>query len=174
MGIAKQIIKKRKDLKLIVMSATLEAEKFQAYFYGAPLISVPGRLHRVETFYSPEPERDYVEAAVRTVLQIHQYEPEGDILLFLTGEQEIEDTCRRISDQSISLPDVGPLLCLPLYSSLPKDQQEKIFETPPPGSRKVIVSTNIAETSVTIDGIVYVIDSGFSKQKVSPFPSHSL
>ena len=165
-GLIKEIIKKRPDLKLIVMSATLEAEKFQNYFYGAPLISVPGRLHRVETFYSPEPERDYVEAAVRTVLQIHQYEDDGDILLFLTGEQEIEDTCRRISDQSLALPDGKPLFCLPLYSSLPKDQQEKIFEPTSPGTRKCIVSTNIAETSVTIDGIVFVIDTGFSKQKV--------
>ena len=77
----------RPDLKLVVMSATLDAGKFQAYFDSAPLMKVPGRLHPVEIFYTPEPERDYLEAAIRTVVQIHLCEPEGDILVFLTGEQ---------------------------------------------------------------------------------------
>jgi HrpA-like RNA helicase len=73
------------------MSATLDAVKFQKYFDGAPLLKVPGRTHPVEIFFTPEPEKDYVEAAVRTVVQIHQCEGPGDILLFLTGEEEIED-----------------------------------------------------------------------------------
>ena len=86
-GLIKEVAVQRPDLKLVVMSATLDAGKFQAYFDSAPLMKVPGRLHPVEIFYTPEPERDYLEAAIRTVVQIHLCEPEGDILVFLTGEQ---------------------------------------------------------------------------------------
>ncbi|KAI9732377.1 MAG: DEAH-box ATP-dependent RNA helicase prp43 [Cirrosporium novae-zelandiae] len=176
MGLLKEVVKRRPDLKLIIMSATLDAQKFQTYFNDAPLLAVPGRTHPVEIFYTPEPERDYVEAALRTVLQIHATEAEGDILLFLTGEEEIEDACRKISleaDEMVREADAGPLKVYPLYGSLPPHQQQKIFDPAPspfreggrPG-RKCIVSTNIAETSLTIDGIVYVVDPGFSKQKV--------
>ena len=176
MGLLKEVVMRRPDLKLIIMSATLDAQKFQRYFMDAPLLAVPGRTHPVEIFYTPEPERDYVEAALRTVLQIHATEAEGDILLFLTGEEEIEDAVRKISleaDEMIREADAGPLKCYPLYGTLPPAQQQKIFEPAPPPrrpggrpGRKCIVSTNIAETSLTIDGIVYVVDPGFSKQKV--------
>lgn len=174
LGLLKEVLAKRKSLKLIVMSATLDAGKFQDYFDGAPLMKVPGRLHPVEIFYTPEPERDYLEAAYRTVMQIHMCEEEGDILLFLTGEQEIEDACKKVTEESRKLgPEYGEIKCLPLYSSLPPQMQQRIFEAAPPPKRaggppgrKVVVSTNIAETSLTIDGIVYVIDPGFSKQKV--------
>ncbi|KZL82693.1 pre-mrna-splicing factor atp-dependent rna helicase prp43, partial [Colletotrichum incanum] len=176
MALLKQIAARRPDLKIIVMSATLDAQKFQRYFNDAPLLAVPGRTHPVEIFYTPEPERDYVEAAIRTVLQIHASEGEGDVLLFLTGEEEIEDACRKINleaDEMTREIDAGPLAVYPLYGTLPPHQQQKIFDKPPapykkggrPG-RKVIVATNIAETSLTIDGIVYVVDPGFSKQKI--------
>uniref|UniRef100_A0A2N9IM34 RNA helicase n=1 Tax=Fagus sylvatica TaxID=28930 RepID=A0A2N9IM34_FAGSY len=173
-GLLKEVLKNRPDLKLVVMSATLEAEKFQGYFFGAPLMKVPGRLHPVEIFYTQEPERDYLEAAIRTVVQIHMYEPPGDILVFLTGEEEIEDACRKIAKEVANMGDqVGPVKAVPLYSTLPPAMQQKIFEPAPPpvkeggiAGRKIVVSTNIAETSLTIDGIVYVIDPGFSKQKV--------
>ncbi|CAM9961266.1 unnamed protein product [Heterosigma akashiwo] len=170
------------------MSATLDAEKFQAYFNNAPLLRVPGRVYPVELFYVPEPERDYVEAAIRTVVQappprhpIHKCEEPGDILLFLTGEAEIEDACRKIraEAQARSHYDIlngyfsFPLVVWPLYSSLPPAQQQKIFTRAPgprfpggPPGRKCVVSTNVAETSLTIDGVVYVVDPGFSKQKV--------
>lgn len=96
MGVLKQVVSKRSDLKIVVMSATLDAGKFQNYFDGAPLLNVPGRTHPVEIFYTPEPERDYLEASVRTVMQIHMCEEEaGDILLFLTGQ---EVTCSTICD----------------------------------------------------------------------------
>ncbi|PRP78752.1 putative pre-mRNA-splicing factor ATP-dependent RNA helicase-like [Planoprotostelium fungivorum] len=168
------VVKNRKDLKLIVMSATLDAGKFQNYFDGAAYMAVPGRLHTVEIFYTPEPERDYLEACIRTVIQIHLYEKPGDILVFLTGEEEIEDAVRRLNRESSNFgAEAGELKCLALYSTLPPAMQNKIFEPigPPriPGGlpgRKVVISTNIAETSLTIDGIVYVIDPGFSKQKV--------
>ncbi|KAI7970658.1 hypothetical protein EIK77_003058 [Talaromyces pinophilus] len=176
MGLLKEVVLRRPDLKIIIMSATLDAQKFQRYFNDAPLLAVPGRTHPVEIFYTPEPEQDYVEAAIRTVLQIHATEPEGDILLFLTGEEEIEDAVRKISleaDEMTREADAGPMKVYPLYGSLPPHMQQRIFDPAPsprrPGGRpgrKVIVSTNIAETSLTIDGIVYVVDPGFSKQKV--------
>jgi len=157
------------------MSATLDAEKFQEYFGNAPLMKVPGRTFPVEIFYTAKPERNYVEAAVRTTLQIHQCEGPGDILVFLTGEAEIEKACEEIraSAAEMSGKDMPELVVYPLYSSLTPAQQRKIFEKAPgpkveggPPGRKVVVSTNIAETSLTIDGIVYVVDPGFSKQKV--------
>lgn len=174
MGVLKQVVTQRPDLKIVVMSATLDAGKFQNYFDNAPLMNVPGRTHPVEIFYTPEPERDYLEAAIRTVIQIHMCEEiEGDILLFLTGQEEIEEACKRLKREIDNLgPEVGEMKCIPLYSSLPPNLQQRIFEPPPPAKangaigRKVVVSTNIAETSLTIDGVVFVIDPGFAKQKV--------
>lgn len=174
MGLLKQVSVRRPDLKIIIMSATLDAEKFQKYFNDAPLLAVPGRTHPVEIYYTPEFQKDYLDAAIRTVLQIHATEDAGDVLLFLTGEEEIEDACRKIAleaDELVREHGTGPVKVYPLYGSLPPHQQQKIFEPAPEGTgkrpgRKVIVSTNIAETSLTIDGIVYVVDPGFSKQKV--------
>lgn len=176
MALLKEISQRRKDLKIIIMSATLDAQKFQKYYFDAPLLAVPGRTHPVQLFYTPEAERDYIEASIRTVLQIHATEDEGDILLFLTGEEEIEDACRRIRlevDEMLRESDVGQMSIYPLYGTLPPHQQQRIFDKAPgpikPGGRpgrKCIVATNIAETSLTIDGIVYVVDPGFSKQKI--------
>uniref|UniRef100_A0A1A8SMX9 RNA helicase n=1 Tax=Nothobranchius rachovii TaxID=451742 RepID=A0A1A8SMX9_9TELE len=174
MGVLKEVVRQRPDLKVIVMSATLDAGKFQVYFDNCPLLTIPGRTHPVEIFYTPEPERDYLEAAIRTVIQIHMCEgDEGDILLFLTGQEEIDEACKRIKREVDDLgPQVGDMKTIPLYSTLPPQQQQRIFEPPPPNKpngaigRKVVVSTNIAETSLTIDGVVFVIDPGFAKQKV--------
>ncbi|KAG1707486.1 Pre-mRNA-splicing factor ATP-dependent RNA helicase DHX15 [Nymphon striatum] len=174
MGVLKQVISSRDDLKIVIMSATLDAGKFQHYFDNAPLMSVPGRTHPVEIFYTQEPERDYLEAAIRTVVQIHMVEEvKGDVLLFLTGQEEIEEACKRVKKEMDGLgAEVGDLKCIPLYSTLPPNLQQRIFEAPPADKangaigRKVVVSTNIAETSLTIDGVVFVIDPGFSKQKV--------
>ncbi|KRY59418.1 putative pre-mRNA-splicing factor ATP-dependent RNA helicase DHX15, partial [Trichinella britovi] len=174
MGLIKEVSQQRADLKVVVMSATLDAGKFQQYFNNAPLMAVPGRTFPVEVFYTPEAERDYVDATVRTVIQIHLCEEvEGDILVFLTGQEEIEEVCKRIKKEVDNLgPEVGELRCIPLYSTLPPNLQQKIFELPPEKrpngaiGRKCVVSTNIAETSLTIDGVVFVVDPGFSKQKV--------
>ncbi|PBK68796.1 P-loop containing nucleoside triphosphate hydrolase protein [Armillaria solidipes] len=184
MALLKDLAKRRSDLKIIVMSATLsDVLKFQKYFgltagTPAPLFTVTGRAHPVEVFYTREPEPDYIGAATQTVLMIHRAEEPGDVLLFLTGEEEIEDTCRKIKLEADDLinqdPDsIGPLVCIPLYPSLSPQEQQRIFDPAPtprtpdgPPGRKVVVSTSIAETSLTIDGIVYVVDPGFSKQKV--------
>lgn len=172
-GLLKEILKARKSLKVVVMSATLDAGKFQTYF-NAPIIHVPGRVHPVEILYTPKPEADYFEAAARTVLQIHATEPAGDILLFLTGEEEIDQMKKALERDSMSMREkCGELMVVPLYSSLPPNQQQRIFEPAPgprypggPSGRKCVIATNVAETSITIDGIVYVVDPGFSKQKV--------
>ncbi|GMR41779.1 hypothetical protein PMAYCL1PPCAC_11974, partial [Pristionchus mayeri] len=174
MGLIKEIVRQRKDIKIVVMSATLDSGKFQNYFESCPLMTVPGRTFPVEIFFTPEPEKDYLEAAIRTVIQIHCCEEtEGDILLFLTGQEEIEEACKKIKRQIDDLgPEVGELKCIPLYSTLPPAQQQRIFEAAPPNKpngaigRKCVISTNIAETSLTIDGVVFVVDPGFSKQKV--------
>jgi ATP-dependent RNA helicase DHX8/PRP22 len=164
-ALLKKTIKKRPDLKLIVTSATLDADKFSEYFVQCPIFSIPGRTFPVEIMYSREPESDYVDAALVTVMQIHIAEPPGDILLFLTGKEEIDTSCEILHERMKSLgPSVPDLMVLPIYGALPSEVASKIFDPAPPGSRKVVIATNIAETSITIDGIYYVVDPGMVKQ----------
>ncbi|KAK4048083.1 DEAH-box ATP-dependent RNA helicase prp22 [Microbotryomycetes sp. JL201] len=164
-GLLKKALKRRPDLKLIVTSATLDAEKFSEYFFGCPIFTIPGRTYPVEILYTKEPESDYLDASLITVMQIHLSEPPGDILLFLTGQEEIDTSCEILYERMKSLgANVPDLIILPIYSALPSEMQSRIFEPAPPGARKVILATNIAETSLTIDGIYYVIDPGFVKQ----------
>jgi len=136
-GLLKKAMTKRKDLKIIVTSATLDAEKFSSYFGGCPIFSIPGRLFPVTILYSKEPEQDYLDASLITVMQIHLSQPPGDILLFLTGKEEIDTACEILYDRMQSLGKGAPeLLVLPVYSALPSELQTKIFEPPPPGARK--------------------------------------
>ncbi|KAL1427966.1 hypothetical protein MTO96_000307 [Rhipicephalus appendiculatus] len=166
-GLLKNAVKKRPQLKLIVTSATLDAVKFSQYFFEAPIFTIPGRTFPVEILYTKEPETDYLDASLITVMQIHLTEPPGDILLFLTGQEEIDTACEILYERMKSLgPDVPELIILPVYSALPSEMQTRIFEPATPGSRKVVIATNIAETSLTIDGIYYVVDPGFVKQNV--------
>ena len=165
-GLLKKAIKSRPDLKLIVTSATLEAEKFSTYFNDCPIFTIPGRTFPVEILYTKEPEPDYLDAALLTCMQIHLTEPAGDILLFLTGQEEIDTAAEILFERMKALGDGVPeLLILPVYSALPSEMQSRIFDPAPPGSRKLVLATNIAETSITIDGIFYVVDPGFAKQK---------
>lgn len=166
-GLMKEVVKRRPDMKLLVTSATMDAVKFSTYFYEAPIFTIPGRMFPVEILYTKEPETDYLDASLITVMQIHLTEPPGDVLVFLTGQEEIDTACEILYERMKSLgPDVPELVILPVYSALPSEMQTRIFEPAPPGSRKVVIATNIAETSLTIDGIHYVVDPGFVKQKV--------
>lgn len=128
------------------------------------VISLEGRTYPVDMMYLDEPSEDYIEAAIRTVMDIHLKEPEGDILLFLTGRDEIERCVAEILDRLGQLnPSTPKLNPLPLYAGLPTSEQLAVFQPAHEGERKVIVATNVAEASVTIDGIVYVVDCGFVK-----------
>ncbi|CAG8529954.1 3737_t:CDS:10 [Racocetra fulgida] len=160
MGLLKQ------DLKLIVTSATMNAEKFSSFFGNCPTFKIPGRTFPVEIMFSKTPCEDYVDSAVKQVLAIHLGHPAGDILVFMTGQEDIEITCKVITERLQQLDNPPELAVLPIYSQLPADLQAKIFEKAPDNARKVIVATNIAETSLTVDGIMYVVDTGFNKLKV--------
>lgn len=165
-GLLKDLCRRRPDLKIIVTSATLDAEKFSTYFFKCPIFTIPGRTFPVEILYTKEPESDYLDACLITVMQIHLSEPAGDILVFLTGQEEIDTCCETLYTRMEALGDLAPeLVILPVYSALPSEMQSRIFEPAPAGSRKCVVATNIAEASLTIDGIYYVVDPGFSKQK---------
>jgi len=164
-GLIKDIARFRPDLKLLISSATLDAEKFSEFFDDAPIFRIPGRRFPVDIMYTKAPEADYIDACVVTILQIHVTQPLGDILVFLTGQEEIE-TCQEIlTDRTRKLGSkIKELVIVPIYANLPSDMQAKVFEPTPPGARKVVLATNIAETSLTIDNIIYVIDPGFNKQ----------
>ncbi|EYC25776.1 hypothetical protein Y032_0011g1377 [Ancylostoma ceylanicum] len=173
MGLIKEIVKNRADVKVVIISATEDVRKFQNYFEKCSVMSVPRRTYPVEIFFAPDHEKDYVGAAVRTAIKIHVSEKtEGDILLFLSDQEEVEEACRQLKREIDNLgPQVGTLSCIPLYSTLPPNEQQRIFEPAPssrPGAigRRCMITTSIAETSLTIDGVAFVIDSGYSKQKV--------
>ncbi|KAJ9250271.1 hypothetical protein DTO207G8_6196 [Paecilomyces variotii] len=166
-GLLKDIAKARPDLKLLISSATIDAQKFQKYFDDAPIFNIPGRRYPVDIHYTSQPEANYLAAAITTVFQIHITQGRGDILVFLTGQEEIEAAEQSIQETARKLGGKIPeLIIAPIYANLPSELQTKIFEPTPPRARKVVLATNIAETSLTIDGIVYVIDPGFVKENV--------
>ncbi|KAL9080236.1 MAG: hypothetical protein Q9157_000958 [Trypethelium eluteriae] len=166
MGLIKKILARRRDLKLIVTSATMNSERFSNFYGGAPEFVIPGRTFPVDIQYSRSPCEDYVESAVKQVLAIHVSQGAGDVLVFMTGQEDIDITCEMIQERLSWLNDPAPMIVLPIYSQMPADLQSRIFDQAPPGVRKVVVATNIAETSLTVDGIMYVVDCGFSKLKV--------
>lgn len=166
-GLVKDIARFRPDLKLLISSATMDAQKFSKYFDDAPIFNIPGRRYPVDIHYTPQPEANYLAAAVTTIFQIHLSQPRGDILVFLTGQDEIEAAQQNLEDTARKLGSkAAELIICPIYANLPTDLQAKIFEPTPPKARKVVLATNIAETSLTIDGIVYVIDPGLVKENV--------
>lgn len=166
MGLLKKVVARRRDLKLIVTSATMNAEKFSSFFGNVPIIEIPGRTFPVEIMFHKTPCEDYVDSAVKQILKIHLSMPAGDILVFMTGQEDIETTCEVAAERLSQIDNVPPLEILPIYSQMPADLQAKIFKSASENSRKVIVATNIAETSLTVDGIMYVIDTGYCKLKV--------
>ncbi len=165
-GVLRTVLTKRMDIKVIVTSATLDADKFSRFFGNAPVFKIPGRTHPVDIFHRRSPSMDYVQDAVFQVMQIHlKASVPGDILVFMSGQEDIETTCESLAEKLSKLENPRPLLILPIYSQLAADLQAKIFDPAPKGARKVVVASNIAETSLTIEGIKYVVDSGFCKLK---------
>ena len=182
LGLLKKIKKKRPELRIIVSSATLEAEIVADFFStdtdtgkqdgtdGASkisqcrILSIEGRAHPVDILYLAQPVEDYITKAVEVITQIHREELPGDVLLFLTGREEIGSVVQRLSEYAATLPSTTDTIQpLPLYAGLPTDQQLYVFSPAAESTRKVICATNIAEASVTVPGILYVIDTGFVK-----------
>ena len=166
MGLFRKVIARRRDLKLIITSATMNAERFSTFYGSAPQFIIPGRTFPVDVLFSNTPCEDYVDSAIKQVLKIHIQQPPGDILVFMTGQEEIETCCEVIVERLKQVEDAPKLSVLPIYSQMPADLQAKIFERAADGVRKCVIATNIAETSLTVDGITYVVDSGYSKLKV--------
>lgn len=189
LGLLKKIKKRRPELRIIVSSATLEAERFVDFFKDQDdlleqcrIVSIEGRTYPVDILYLDQPTEDYVEKAVQTAFTIHQQEPPGDILVFLTGREEIETAMQKLSDLASTLhPQAQAIQPLPLYAGLSTEDQMYVFSEAAENTRKVILSTNIAEASVTVAGVVYVIDCGFVKLRsfnpatnidtLTPFPT---
>lgn len=190
LGLVKRIQRERKQLfrdgnvnihplKIIIMSATIDAETF-AQFFASPRTSVPilyvaGRQHSVRMYHTEDSCQDWTDAAVRTVMQIHVSKPLGDILVFATGQEEIEAMAQSLQLFSAQLEswaeaegydNVPTLLVRPLYAALGPSASAAVFAPTPKNARKVVLATNIAETSITIPGVRYVIDSGLVKEKV--------
>lgn len=169
LGLLKRILKVRPDLKIIVSSATMNAEKFSTYFDGCPIVTIDTITYPVTVIYDPPTipastntltaEEALLSKISNTIDRILYNRTEGDILIFLPGEKAIKDCINKL----YRTPYSRKIQIIPLYGRLPKEEQEKVFDPAPFGRKKVIISTNIAETSVTIDGITSVIDSGVAK-----------
>lgn len=166
----KRLCQQRKDVKLILMSATLDTSKFLRYFPGSHSFHIVGRSFPVTVLYSAKSEKSFVEVAVQKAMDIHLQEPLGHILCFLTGQEDIERACTLLGEKldavhagSVDMLDV---VILPVYAQLPAYEQQKMFAPCAANTRKILFTTNVSETSLTVDGIVYVIDAGFVKQKV--------
>ncbi|XP_017025155.1 pre-mRNA-splicing factor ATP-dependent RNA helicase PRP16 [Drosophila kikkawai] len=165
-GLLREIVARRHDLKLIVTSATMDSTKFATFFGNVPTFTIPGRTFPVDVMFSKNTCEDYVESAVKQALQVHLTPNEGDMLIFMPGQEDIEVTCEVLEERLAEIENAPELSILPIYSQLPSDLQAKIFQKSSDGVRKCVVATNIAETSLTVDGIIYVIDSGYCKLKV--------
>ncbi|ESK97822.1 deah (asp-glu-ala-his) box polypeptide 35 [Moniliophthora roreri MCA 2997] len=173
LGVLKKIRRKRPSLRLIVSSATLDATSFLEYFTSgaspdeATIVSLEGRLYPVEVAYLKEPTPAYVRKSAEIAVEINLRQGPGDILVFLTGREEIESCIEELSEMIPTIPRTATkLVPLALHAGLSTDEQLAVFEPAERGTRKVIVSTNIAEASVTIEGIKFVVDSGFVKIRV--------
>lgn len=165
-------------MRLIVASATMDAKSLQRFFNNNPtndskkdtsvIMSVEGRQFPVEIFYAADPVPCYVQSSVDAVLKINASKNDGDVLVFLTGQEEVDRAVRLLNEHANVIEQSNrkeKMFVLPMYGSLPYHDQLKVFKHAPPGHRKVVVATNVAETSVTIPGIVYVIDCGFVKMR---------
>ncbi|XP_052062494.1 probable ATP-dependent RNA helicase DHX35 isoform X1 [Mytilus californianus] len=176
LGLLRKIQKKRTDLRIIIASATLDAEEMRDFFNNnetgdkskdtASIMTIEGRNYPVDIHYSLDPVPDYLKCTVETVMKVHNSEKEGDVLAFLTGQDEVEAVVRMLIDEAKKIPRDGhKMKVLPMYGTLPSSEQMKVFERTSRNIRKIVIATNIAEASITINGIVYIIDCGFVKIK---------
>ncbi|CDP11384.1 unnamed protein product [Coffea canephora] len=178
LGLMKRLVKLRaSNLKVLITSATLDGEKVSRFFSNCPILNVPGKLFPVEILHSSERPKNYIDASLKAAVDIHVKEPEGDVLIFMTGQDDIEKLVMKLEERIQSLEEGSCMdaIVLPLHGSLPPELQAnstfilflqvRVFSRPPPNCRRLIVATNIAETSLTVDGVVYVIDSGYVKQR---------
>jgi ATP-dependent RNA helicase DHX8/PRP22 len=168
LGLMKRLIKMRaSNLKVLITSATLDGEKVSRFFCDCPILNVPGKLFPVEIVYDSDTPKSYLDASFKKAIDIHVREPEGDILIFMTGQDDIDKLVSRLEERIKNLEEGSCMdaIVLPLHGSLPPEMQVRVFSPPPPNCRRFIVATNIAETSLTVDGVVYVIDSGYLKQR---------
>ncbi|XP_072551795.1 probable ATP-dependent RNA helicase DHX34 [Salminus brasiliensis] len=172
LGVLRSLIALRPDIRLVLMSATINIKLFSGYFGDAPVLQVPGRLFPIQVIYQPIPPEEQVSKSekldprpylrvLQGIDQRYPAEERGDLLLFLSGVAEIStvmEACQAYATHT------NRWIVLPLHSTLSLAQQDKVFDIAPPGVRKCIISTNIAETSVTIDGVRFVVDSGKVKE----------
>ncbi|XP_072979380.1 probable pre-mRNA-splicing factor ATP-dependent RNA helicase DEAH4 isoform X2 [Typha angustifolia] len=168
LGLMKCLIKTRAtNLKVLITSATLDGVKVSKFFSGCPILNIPGTLFPVQKLYSRERPTNFLESSLKTALDIHVKEPPGDILIFMTGQDDIDKMVSKLEERVQNLEEGSCMdaLVLPLHGSLPPEMQVRVFSQTPPDCRRFIVATNIAETSLTVDGVVYVIDSGYVKQR---------
>lgn len=168
-GLCKKLVNEREPpLKLVVTSATLDGEKFSSFFFNAPVVQIPGRTYNVDVAYATQQPGSYLDAALDATIQVHCSQPlPGDILVFMPGQDDIERLVRKINEAVAAMDETEcpDAQVLPLYAGLPPEMQARVFSSPPEGMRRIVVSTNIAETSVTVPGIVHVIDPGKTKRK---------
>ncbi|HHW5575378.1 TPA: ATP-dependent RNA helicase HrpA [Haemophilus influenzae] len=158
LGYLKQLLPRRRDLKLIITSATIDVERFSKHFNNAPIIEVSGRTYPVEVRYRPvveEDDQDQLQGILNAVDEL-QAEGRGDILIFMNGEREIRDTAEALQRQNLKHTEI-----LPLFARLSAQEQNKIFH--PSGLNRIVLATNVAETSLTVPGIKYVIDPGTAR-----------
>jgi len=177
-GLLKKIQRIRSDLRVIISSATVDAEKFRAFFeYSgdssnntATILSVEGRSFPVDIYYTTYPVQDYLQAAYEATLNIHRNEQDGDVLIFVPSSEQVDYLVERFQSNIFQISsmrkDRKRLFCVPLYSGLSYKEQLAAFQPAPVNERKVVVATNIAETSVTIQGIVFIVDTGFCRMRV--------
>jgi ATP-dependent helicase HrpA len=160
LGFLKRLLPKRPDLRVIVSSATLEVDRFATFFGGAPVIEVSGRAYPVEVIYRPPlagaGEGDLAETIANAIDEISEIDPREDVLVFLPGEREIHE-----AEAALTARSLPHTVLLPLYGRLSQADQARVFQTLP--QRRIVLSTNVAETSLTIPGIVYVVDAGLAR-----------
>lgn len=159
LGYLKLLLPRRRDLKLIISSATMDAAAFSEFFDGAPIIHAEGRTYPVELHYMPalHEREELAEHVARAVRWLSEYDSRGDVLVFLPGEREIRDCAEEL--EALELPHTA---VLPLFARLSLAEQQRIFR-PQSGLRRIVLATNVAETSLTIPGILYVVDSGLAR-----------